>query len=71
MMQRSAVALQVFHYLMGSYLMQISVNQRYLMLLPMFFYNEKKHLITMIAENGNRDYIDSDSVMRIFVREGV
>lgn len=34
-------------------------------------YNEKKHLITMIAENGNRDYIDSDSVMRIFVREGV
>lgn len=34
-------------------------------------YNEKEQMITILAENGNRDYIDSDSVMRIFVREGV
>ena len=34
-------------------------------------YNEKKHLVTILSENGNRDYIDSDTIMRIFVREGV
>lgn len=34
-------------------------------------YNEKKHLITILSENGNRDYIDSDTIMRIFIREGV
>lgn len=32
-------------------------------------YNEKEQMITILAENGNRDYIDSNSVMRIFVRE--
>ena len=34
-------------------------------------YNKKKHLITILGENGNRDYIDSDSIIRIFIREGV
>ena len=34
-------------------------------------YNEKKHLVIILSENGNRDYIDSDTIMRIFVREGV
>lgn len=24
-----------------------------------------------LSENGNRDYIDSDTIMRIFIREGV
>ena len=35
------------------------------------FYYKKKHLITILGENGNRDYIDSDSIIRIFIREGV
>ena len=34
-------------------------------------YNKKKHLITILGENGNRDYIDSYSIIRIFIREGV
>lgn len=34
-------------------------------------YNEKEQMITILAENGNGDYIDSNSVMRIFVREGL
>lgn len=34
-------------------------------------YNEKKHLITILSENGNRDYIDYDTIIRIFIREGV
>lgn len=34
-------------------------------------YNKKKHLITILGENGNRDYIDSDSIIRIFSKEGV
>ena len=34
-------------------------------------YNEKKHLVTILSENGNRDYIDSDTIIRIFIREGV
>ena len=34
-------------------------------------YNEKKHLVTILSENGNRDYIDSDSIIRIFTQEGV
>ena len=25
----------------------------------------------ILSENGNRDYIDSDTIMRIFLREGV
>ena len=32
---------------------------------------KKKHLVTILSENGNRDYIDSDTIMRIFVIEGV
>lgn len=34
-------------------------------------YNEKEQMITILAENGNGDYIDSNSVMRIFVREAL
>lgn len=34
-------------------------------------YNEKKHLVTILSENGNRDYIDSDTIIRIFIREVV
>ena len=34
-------------------------------------YNEKKNLVTILSENGNRDYIDSDSIIRIFTQEGV
>ena len=34
-------------------------------------YNEKKHLVTILSENGNRDYIDGDSIIRIFTEECV
>lgn len=34
-------------------------------------YNEKKNLVTILSENGNRDYIDSDSIIRIFSKEGL
>ena len=34
-------------------------------------YNEKKNLVTILSENGNRDYIDSDSIIRIFTKEGL
>ena len=33
--------------------------------------NEKEHLVTIIDTDGSRDYIDSDTIIRIFVREGV
>ena len=33
--------------------------------------NEKEHLVTIIDTDGSRDYIDSDTIMRIFVREDV
>jgi hypothetical protein len=34
-------------------------------------YNGKEHMITILAEKGNRDYIDSDSVIRVFIKEGL
>ena len=33
--------------------------------------NEKEHLVTIIDTDGSRDYIDSDSIIRIFTKEGV
>ena len=33
--------------------------------------NEKEHLVTIIDTDGSRDYIDSDSIIRIFIKEGV
>lgn len=33
--------------------------------------NEKEHLVTIIDTDGSRDYIDSDSIIRIFAKEGV
>ena len=34
-------------------------------------YNEKKHLITILFFFFYRDYIDSDIIIRMFIREGV
>lgn len=31
--------------------------------------NEKEHLVTIIDTDGSRDYIDSDSIIRIFSKE--
>ena len=33
--------------------------------------DEKEHLVTIIDTDGSRDYIDSDSIIRIFSREGL
>lgn len=33
--------------------------------------DEKKHLVTIIDTDGSRDYIDSDSIVRIFSKEGL
>lgn len=33
--------------------------------------NEKEHLVTIIDTDGSRDYIDSDSIIRIFTKEGI
>lgn len=32
---------------------------------------ESKVMVTILSENGNRDYIDSDTIIRIFIREVV
>lgn len=34
-------------------------------------YNEKEHLVTIIDTDGCVDYIDSDSIIRIFSKEGL
>lgn len=34
-------------------------------------YNEKEHLVTIIDTDGCGDYIDSDSIIRIFSKEGL
>ena len=34
-------------------------------------YNEKEHIVTIIDTDGSCDYIDSDSIIRIFSKEGV
>lgn len=33
--------------------------------------DEKRHLVTIIDTDGSRDYIDSDSIIRIFSKEGL
>ena len=33
--------------------------------------DEERHLVTIIDTDGSRDYIDSDSIIRIFSKEGV
>lgn len=33
--------------------------------------DEKEHLVTIIDMDGSRDYIDSDSIIRIFSKEGL
>jgi hypothetical protein len=34
-------------------------------------YNEKEHIVTIIDTDVSCDYIDSDSIIRIFSKEGV
>ena len=34
-------------------------------------YNEKEHIVTIIDTDGSCDYIDSDSIIRIFSKEGL
>lgn len=34
-------------------------------------YNEKEHIVTIIDTDGSCDYIDVDSIIRIFSKEGV
>lgn len=34
-------------------------------------YNEKEHIVTIIDTDGCVDYIDSDSIIRIFSKEGL
>lgn len=34
-------------------------------------YNEEEHIVTIIDTDGSCDYIDSDSIIRIFSKEGV
>lgn len=34
-------------------------------------YNEKEHIVTIIDTDGSCDYIDGDSIIRIFSKEGV
>ena len=33
--------------------------------------DEERHLVTIIDTDGSRDYIDSDSIIRIFSKKGV
>ena len=33
--------------------------------------DEERHLVTIIDTDGSRDYIDSDSIIRIFSKEGL
>ena len=33
--------------------------------------DEERHLVTIIDTDGSRDYIDSDSIIRIFFKEGL
>ena len=33
--------------------------------------DEERHLVTIIDTDGSRDYIDSDSIIRIFIKEGL
>ena len=33
--------------------------------------DEEGHLVTIIDTDGSRDYIDSDSIIRIFSKEGL
>ena len=34
-------------------------------------YNEEEHIVTIIDTDGSCDYIDSDSIIRIFSKKGV
>lgn len=33
--------------------------------------DEEGHLVIILGTDGSRDYIDSDSVIRIFIKEGL